>query len=94
MSKSCSSKLKIINRQGLHARPAMEFVEAASKFLADVRVRSDAEDADGKSVMELMMLAATAGTEIEVTCIGEDADAALKHLALLVNRGFNEDDDE
>lgn len=71
----------------------MDFVEAASKFVSDVRVRSDDEDADGKSVMELMMLAATAGTEIEVTCVGEDADAALKHLATLVKQGFNEEDE-
>ena len=85
--------MKIINRQGLHARPAMEFVEAASKFLSDVRVRYEDEDADGKSVMELMMLAATAGTEIEVVCVGEDAHDALNHLATLVKQGFNEEDE-
>ena len=85
--------MKIINRQGLHARPAMDFVQAASGFNADVRVRSDDEDADGKSVMELMMLAATQGTEIEVICVGEDAEAALNHLASLVSRGFDEEDE-
>lgn len=94
MSKVCSSKVKIVNRQGLHARPAMDFAQAAGGFASDVRVRSDDDDADGKSVMELMMLAATMGTEIEVTCVGEDAEAALKHLASLVKRGFDEDDDD
>ncbi len=94
MSKTCSSKVKIVNRQGLHARPAMDFVQAAIAFTSDVRVRSDDDDADGKSVMELMMLAATQGTEIEVICVGEDADAALAHLASLVNRGFDEEEDE
>lgn len=93
MSKTCSSKVKIINRQGLHARPAMEFVQAASVFLSDVRVRSDQDDADGKSVMELMMLAATQGTEIEVICVGADAEDALAHLASLVSRGFDEEED-
>ncbi len=93
MSKTCSSKMKITNRQGLHARPAMDFVQAASTFVADVRVRSDDDEADGKSVMELMMLAATQGTEIEVICVGEDAQAALKHLASLVKRGFDEEDE-
>ncbi len=93
MSKTCSSKLKITNRQGLHARPAMDFAQAAGNFASDVRVRSDEDDADGKSVMELMMLAATQGTEIEVICTGEDAEDALAHLASLVKRGFNEEDE-
>ena len=93
MSKVCSSKVKIINRQGLHARPAMDFAQTASGFISDVRVRIDDDDADGKSVMELMMLAATQGTEIEVTCVGEDAEDALKHLASLVKRGFDEEDE-
>lgn len=92
MSKSCSSKVKIINRQGLHARPAMDFSKAAAGFVSDVRVRCDDEDADGKSVMELMMLAAIQGTEIEVICVGEDAKDALEHLASLVKRGFDEED--
>ena len=93
MSKVCSSKVKIVNRQGLHARPAMDFAQAASEFVSDVRVRSDDDDADGKSVMELMMLAATQGTEIEVTCVGADAELALKHLASLIDRGFDEEDE-
>lgn len=93
MSKTCSSKVKITNRQGLHARPAMDFVQAASGFASDVRVRNNDEDADGKSVMELMMLAATQGTEIEVICVGDDAEAALAHLASLIKRGFDEEDD-
>jgi len=93
MGKTCSSKMKIINRQGLHARPAMEFVQAASGFASDVRVRNDQDDADGKSVMELMMLAATQGTEIEVICVGADAEDALTYLASLVSRGFDEEED-
>lgn len=94
MSKSCSSKVKIVNRYGLHARPATDFAQAANGFVSDVRVRNDDDDADGKSVMELMMLAATQGTELELTCVGEDAKAALEHLASLVSRGFDEDEDE
>ena len=92
MSKVCSSKLKIINRYGLHARPATDFAQAASEFKSDIRVRNDDDDADGKSVMELMMLAATQGTEIEVICCGDDAKEALEHLASLINRGFDEEE--
>ena len=94
LSKSCSSKVRITNRYGLHARPATDFAQAANEFSSDIRVRCEDEDADGKSVMELMMLAATQGTELEVICIGDDAKDALEHLASLVNRGFDEDEDE
>ncbi len=71
----------------------MDFAQAAGNFASEVRVRSEEDDADGKSVMELMMLAATQGTEIEVICTGEDAEDALAHLASLVKRGFNEEDE-
>lgn len=83
--------MKIVNRYGLHARPATDFAQAANEFKSDVRVRNDDEDADGKSVMELMMLAATKGTELEVVCKGDDAQEALAHLASLVQRGFDEE---
>jgi len=83
--------VKIVNRYGLHARPATDFAQAANEFKSDVRVRNDDEDADGKSVMELMMLAATKGTELEVVCKGDDAQEALAHLASLVQRGFDEE---
>lgn len=93
MSETCSSKLKITNRYGLHARPATDFAQAAAGFESDIRVKHDDEQADGKSVMELMMLAATQGTEIEILCSGPDAQDALSHLADLVARGFDETDD-
>lgn len=94
MSETCSSKVKIINRFGLHARPATDFAQAASGFKSDIRVRCDEGDADGKSVMELMMLAATHGAEIEVICTGADAKDALTHLSDLVSRGFDEEEEE
>ena len=94
MSESCSSKVKIVNRYGLHARPATDFAQAAAGFAADIRVRSDEGDADGKSVMELMMLAATHGSEIELVCTGDDASIALSHLCDLVARGFDEEEEE
>ena len=92
VSDSCSAKLKIVNHYGLHARPAMEFATAAGEFASEVRVRANDEDADGKSVMDLMLLAATKGTQIEVVCKGDDARACLEHLSDMIRRGFDEDD--
>lgn len=94
MSETCSSKLRITNRFGLHARPATDFAQAAAAFASSITVRSDDDEADGKSVMELMMLAATQGTEIEILCTGPDAKNALSHLADLVARGFDEDGED
>ncbi|MCA9303211.1 MAG: HPr family phosphocarrier protein [Phycisphaerales bacterium] len=93
MGDQCSAKLTITNTQGLHARPAMDFAQSAMGFVSDILVRTKSEQADGKSVMELMLLAAIKGTEIEVICKGDDAKEALKHLASLVNNGFHEEDE-
>ncbi len=93
MSTKVSSRVKITNRLGLHARPAMVFVEAASKYKSNVTVaRTDnAEPVDGKSIMQMMMLAATNGTEIEIACDGDDAEAALEELVTLVKSQFEEE---
>jgi phosphocarrier protein len=83
----------ITNRLGLHARPAMVFVEAAKRFSADVRVRRCDQDeaVDGKSIMEMMMLAATCGTEIEITATSDDAESVVQELADLVENRFSEE---
>ena len=91
MGETCTSRLTLKNRSGLHARPATDFATTAAGFTAEVVVRANNEQADGKSVMELMLLAATQGTELEVVCTGDDARACLDHLAALVARGFDED---
>jgi phosphocarrier protein len=93
LSDSASAKVVIANKLGLHARPAMEFVEAASAFGADIVVRrtDQSESVDGKSIMQMMMLAATRGTEIEITATGADAGDAVARLVALVNSNFAED---
>lgn len=93
MSDAASTKVTIANRLGLHARPAMMFVEVASKFEADIKVcRSDGgESVDGKSIMQLMMLAATQGTVLEITACGSDHQAALHELVELVKSNFSEE---
>jgi phosphocarrier protein HPr len=72
----------------------MTFVERASEFACDVSVRrlDQDESVDGKSIMQMLMLAGTCGTEIEITCSGGDEDAAIAALAELVRVGFGEEE--
>lgn len=88
-----SRKVIIKNKLGLHARPAMMFVETASKYRAEVSVcRTDqSEPVDGRSIMQMMMLAATEGTQLEISATGEDAENAVEALVDLVKSNFQED---
>ncbi|MGH7459121.1 MAG: HPr family phosphocarrier protein [Longimicrobiaceae bacterium] len=86
-----SVRVKIQNRQGLHARPAAEFVKLANRFRARVQVAKDGLDVNGKSIMGVMMLAAEHGSTIEIRTVGEDSEAALAALLELVNSRFSED---
>lgn len=83
----------IANKLGLHARPATLFVETASGAASDITVRRCDQDeiVDGKSVMQMMMLAATQGTKIEICAKGADAREAVNALVTLVKGGFQED---
>lgn len=83
--------MTIVNRLGLHARPAMTFVDAAQAYGCSVRVHKGDFSVDGKSIMEMMMLAATQGTNLDIVCEGDDADACIGSLAKLVADGFGED---
>lgn len=91
---TASRDMPIINTLGLHARPAMQFVDLANQFKSDIRVRTVVEqpvEADGKSIMEMMMLEAIPGTLLRVTASGDDAEQALEKLAELVSNKFYED---
>jgi phosphocarrier protein len=81
----------IINKLGIHARPAAQFVKMANRYQADVFVEKDGEEVDGKSIMGLMMLAAGHGSVISVSANGPDADAALAALGDLIARKFEEE---
>ena len=81
----------IQNKEGLHFRPIMQFVDAASRFSAEVKVHCEDRNADGCSPMELLMLMATQGTKIRVVASGADAAEALEALVGLIEAGFNED---
>lgn len=91
LSQTAKRTVEIVNRLGLHARPAMAFVDLASTFKCKVTLAKGSEAVDGKSIMELMMLAATKGTKLELTCAGDDAEPAAHALAKLVADGFEED---
>ena len=86
-----SAKVTISNRLGLHARPAMCFVDAANAFQSAITVKRQAQTVDGKSIMQMMMLAATKGTELEIVAEGADCEAACAALKKLVEGGFDED---
>lgn len=81
----------IQNRLGLHARPAMSFVDTANSFASDIRIHKGDQAVDGKSIMQLMMLAATQGTELVITADGPDADVAIDALRNLVQSKFDEE---
>jgi phosphocarrier protein HPr len=72
----------------------MTFVQAATEFASDITVRRVDHDevVDGKSIMQMLMLAGTCGTEIELSANGADEDKALTSLVALVKAGFNEDE--
>jgi phosphocarrier protein len=81
---------QIVNRLGLHARPAAEFVKLAGRFAAEISVEKDGMAVNGKSIMGVLMLAAEHGSELRIRAEGQDAEAAVDALASLVNRGFEE----
>jgi len=83
--------VEIKNADGLHMRPAMQFVDMASQFECDVTVSKDKTHADGKSIMQMSMLAATCGTRLKIMAEGSDADKAIAALRELVeDRMFDE----
>jgi phosphotransferase system HPr (HPr) family protein len=83
--------LAIRNRLGLHARAAAKFVQTASRFKSEVKIRKNGEEVDGKSILGLLLLAASQGTQITVAVSGEDEDAAFAAVEGLIIRSFDED---
>jgi phosphocarrier protein len=83
-------ELPIRNRLGLHARAAARFVHTASRFRSRVTAGRDGRVMDGKSILGILLLAASQGTAIEVTAEGDDEAGAMDALAALVESGFGE----
>ena len=82
--------VQIVNRQGVHARPAAEIVKAASKFKSDVTIVRDDLEVNGKSIMGVMMLAAEMGATLTLRAKGPDEDQAVDALATLIAGKFGE----
>lgn len=82
--------IEIINKLGLHARAAAKFVGVASSFTSSVRVGRPDKMVDGKSIMSVMMLAASKGTSLQLEVEGDDADQALQAITELVANYFDE----
>ena len=91
LAETCTITVTIVNRLGLHARPAMSFVDLASTFPCDIKVRKADTEVDGKSIMQMMMLAASKGSQLEITASGDQAQNACKALKSLVDGGFEEE---
>jgi phosphocarrier protein HPr len=86
-----TQEMKIVNKMGLHARPAMQFVDLANKFTSRITVCKKNQCVNAKSIMELLLLAAAFGTVLTVKAEGPDADKAVAALAKLVEGKFGED---
>ena len=80
----------VVNRRGLHARAAARFVTMAEQFVATIEVARDNMVVCGTSIMGLLMLAAAAGSELEIRAVGREAEPAIDALAALVASGFDE----
>ena len=84
-------EVEIRNPEGLHMRPAMQFVDLATSFHSDISVNHQDMQVDAKSIMQMTMLAATCGTRLKITAVGSDAELAVQALRDLVENKFCED---
>ena len=82
--------VQILNKNGLHARPAAEIVKLLARFQSEVIIIRDGTEVNGKSIMGVMMLAAECGSTLVVRAEGADADQALEALAALIQNKFGE----
>jgi phosphocarrier protein HPr len=86
-----SAVVKIVNKKGLHARASAKLVEAAARFQSQITVTKDGQTVDARSIMGLMMMAASIGSEIEIEAVGPDAEAAMVAVLALIEAKFGED---
>ncbi|MBR3654706.1 MAG: HPr family phosphocarrier protein [Elusimicrobia bacterium] len=83
--------VKIVNKLGLHARPASLIVQTAMGFSSNIYIIKDEIKADAKSIMGILMLAAACGTELKIQTEGPDEEQALEKMAEVFNNGFGEE---
>ncbi|MBU4485278.1 HPr family phosphocarrier protein [bacterium] len=90
MEETIVKKFTISNELGLHARAAASFVKVANRFRSKVNVKKDNVSVNGKSIMGVLMLAASKGTEIEISASGPDANILMKEIEKLISNNFGE----
>lgn len=83
-------EVEIKTADGLHMRPAMQFVDVANRFNSHITVSNGENNVDGKSIMQMTMLAATRGTKLKIKAEGTDADKAIQALRKLMEEGVDE----
>ncbi len=91
MSEKLRATATITNKRGLHARASAKIVEASARFQSQIEVLKDGTAVNGRSIMGLMMLAASIGSTIEITAEGPDAQEALTAMLALVEAKFGEE---
>jgi phosphocarrier protein len=91
MSETLRARVVIPNKRGLHARASAKVVEASARFQSEIRIIKDGNEVNGRSIMGLMMLAASIGSEVEITADGPDAAEAMKAILALVEAKFGEE---
>ncbi len=91
MSDSEKKTYTIKNKLGLHARAASQFVQLANKFTSEVFVSKGEQEVNGKSIMGILILAASKGTEVGIRAEGPDAGVAVASLGELIDNGFGEE---
>ena len=87
-----SREIEIINKLGMHARAAAKFVKLASEFVSNIEIERGHTRVNGKSIMGVMMLAASQGSSIIIHADGDDAETGLEQLCALINDRFGEDE--
>lgn len=92
MSTHAKGNFKIINRLGLHARAASKLVQIASRFPCEVTIIRDGQEANAKSVMGVLLLCGSRGTEVTVETEGPQAEEALAAIGELIENSFGEED--
>ena len=91
MADKLRARIIIPNKRGLHARASAKVVEASARFQSDIHIIKDGQEVNGRSIMGLMMLAASIGSEVEITAEGPDAAEAMKAILALVEAKFGEE---
>jgi len=82
--------VEVVNRAGMHARPAAQLVKLAGRFGSEIRVEKDGLEVNGKSIMGVLMLAAEMGSRLRISANGHDAADAIAAIADLIGSGFEE----